>query len=96
MPRSDQYGAAGETWRHISQSGRAPPDRLLIKLPGISVTPEHSSDNLETPVLTETQVALLAEPRRTARTDNTAAQHKLAPLLCLNYLGLLAAGLAAH
>ncbi len=37
MPRSDQYGAAGETWRHINQSDRVPPDRRLIKL--ASVTP---------------------------------------------------------
>ncbi len=29
MPRSGRYGAGGKTWRHISQSGRAPPDRRL-------------------------------------------------------------------
>ncbi len=34
MPRNGLYGAGGETWRHISQSGRVPPDRRLIKLAG--------------------------------------------------------------
>ena len=29
MPRSGRYGAGGKTWRHISQSGRVPPDRRL-------------------------------------------------------------------
>ena len=27
VPRSGRYGAGGKTWRHISQSGRVPPDR---------------------------------------------------------------------
>jgi len=29
VPRSGRYGAGGKTWRHISQSGRVPPDRRL-------------------------------------------------------------------
>ena len=29
MLRSGRYGAGGKTWRHISQSGRVPPDRRL-------------------------------------------------------------------
>ena len=27
MPRTGRYGAGGKAWRHISQSGRVPPDR---------------------------------------------------------------------
>ena len=29
MPRNGLYGAGGKTWRHISQSGRVPPDWRL-------------------------------------------------------------------
>jgi hypothetical protein len=33
VPRSGRYGAGGKTWRHISQSGRVPPDRRLAFAP---------------------------------------------------------------